>query len=307
VGSRITIFPLAMKKSIFFLFTIVGLSSAGQNISVKESHEKFSTGHQNAATTVIYENKIDDVMEAWKKTLKDYKHEKVKEKDNEVFGDNILIKDWGNNPVDFYAKFDDDRKGRTVKMMVAVDLGGTYLSSSEDKAKYKYLEKMVKDFAVRMTKEPLQDAVKEQSKVLAKMEDKQKDLEKDRKNLAEDIVGFKNKINKAEKELAEKNAALDKKKNEVDVQKKVVDASSDAVSEQAKSSRKIYEKLADQQKDIEKDIKDLHNDVKNYQEKIKTAEREIKNNEESQEKKKTEIAEQKKVVEDWKKKLENVN
>jgi DNA repair exonuclease SbcCD ATPase subunit len=296
-----------MQKIITLSLAVATSFCFGQSISVKETNEKFSTGAQNAVGTTILENNADDVINEWKKVLKDYKYEKVKDKDNEVFGDNILIKDWGNNPVDFYTKFEEDKKAKTVKMSVAVDLGGTYLTSAGDKEKYRFVEKMVKDFAVKMTKVPMEGAVKIAEKSLGKLEDDQRDLEKDKKNLQEDIVNYKNKIAKAEKDIVVKDGEIEKKKGEVNVQKKVVDASSDAVSEQAKSSKKIYEKLQDQLQDLEKDRKNLKDDVSDNNEKIKKAENDIKKNEENQVKKKEEIEKQKKVVADAKKKLEGVN
>lgn len=290
----------------FLASAICAVSCMAQSISVKDGSEKFSSGSHEALTTTISENTADRVMSEWKSVMKDYKHEKVKQSGDEVFADNILIKEWGNNPVDVYAKFNEDKKDRTVKMAVAVDLGGAYLTSA-DKEKQRYMEKLMKDFAVRLTKEPIAEGLKEQTKALEKLDDQQKHLEKEKKNLQEDIVNYKNKINKAEKDLVQKKTELEKKKQEVSVQKKVVDASSDAVSEQAKSSKKIYEKLQDQQKDIEKDIRDLENDVKDYSEKVKNAEKDIKTNDENQAKKKEEIEKQKKVVEEWKLKLDKVN
>ena len=207
----------------------------------------------------------------------------------------------------FYAKFEEDKKAKTVKMSVAVDLGGSYLTSSLDKDKFKFVEKMVKDFAVKMTKEPILAAVKEAEKQLEKLQDKQKDLEKDNKDLKEDIEDYKKKIYKAEKEVIEKDVEIDKKKSEVKIQKKVVDASSDAVSEQAKSSKKILDKLEDQLKDSEKDSKNLKEDIEDNKKKITKAEKEIKTNEEDQVKKKAEIETQIKVVADTKKKLDAVN
>ena len=296
-----------MKK----LFTIAAICFAGcafsQSINTKESNEKFSTGSQNAVVTTIYENNANDVMSEWKKVMKDFKYEKVKENDNEVFGDNILIKEWGNNPVDFYAKFEEDKKARTLKMSVAVDLGGTYLTSSADRDKFKFVEKMVKDFAVKMTKEPISGLVKSAEKQQAKLEDQQKDLEKDNKELNEDIIDYKKKITKAEKEIIDKDVEIEKKKSEVKIQKKVVDASSGAVNEQAKSSKNILEKLEGQLKDSEKDKKNLQGDIEDYNKKITKAEKEIKTNEEDQTKKKAEIETQKKVVADTKKKLDAVN
>ena len=296
-----------MKNIITVTTFLLSISAFSQSISVKESNEKFSTGSQNAITTTIIENKLDDLLSQWKKVLKDFKNEKVKDSDNEVFGDNILIKDWGNNPVDFYTKFEENKKDKTVKMMVAVDLGGTYLSSSKDKDKYKFVEKMVKEFAVKQSKAPIEDAIKDAAKLQAKQEDQQKDLEKDNKNLNNDITDYKSKITRAETDIVTTNAELEKKKSEVTIQKKVVEASAGAVNEQAKSSKKIYEKLTDQEKDLEKDKKNLKEDIEKYKNKIKDAEKDIKKNDEDQVKKKAEIEAQKKVIEALKTKLNAVN
>lgn len=277
-----------------------------QEIVTRETSEKFSTGSQNAIVTTIFENKAGNVMDAWKKVLKEFKYEKLKDSDNEVFGDNILIKEWGNNTADFYTKFEEDKKAKTVKMSVAVDLGGAYLSSSGDNDKFKFVEKMVKDFAVRATREPIAEAVKTNEKQLRKLEDQQKDLEKDKTKLNENIEEYKSKIGKAERDIVEKDVELVKKKAEVEVQKKVVNASAGAVSEQAKSSKKILEKLEDQQKGLEKDKKSLKSDIDDYNKKIKKAQEEIKKNDEQQVKKKAEIDAQNKLVEETKKKLDNV-
>lgn len=298
-------------KKVVHVFSFVAALHLGtllnaQSISTSENTEKFSTGSQNAIVTTIYENKADEVMSEWKKVLKEFKHEKISDKNNELLGDNILIKEWGNNPADFYTKFEGDKKAKTVKMSVAVDLGGAYLKSSSDNEKYKFLETMVKDFAVRVTKEPITQAIKTNEKVLGKLEDQQKDLEKDKTKLNETIEENKNKISKAERDIMEKDVAQIKKKAEVDIQKKVVEASAGAVSEQAKSSKKILEKLEGQLSDIEKDKKNLKEDIEDYKKKIKKAEENINKNDESQVKKKAEVESQKKILEEVKKKLEMV-
>lgn len=297
-----------MKTALFLAASLATLATSAQRIELREGSEKFSTGSQNAISTTIYANNQDDVQSAWKSLMKDYKNEKVKSDNNEVFGDNILIKEFGNNPVDVYATFEENKKEMTVKMHVAFDLGGAYLTSSSDqKDKYKEAEKIVKDFAIKMTKAPLQQKVKDAEKLQSKLEDEQKDLEKDNKNLKGDIEDNKGKITKAENEINVKEAELEKKKGEIEIQKKVVDASSGAVSEQAKASKKIYDKLIDQQKDIEKDIKGLKSDIDSYKNKIKKAEDDIKKNESDQDKKKTEISKQKEVVGEAKTNVDKVD
>jgi hypothetical protein len=214
-----------MKKNLLFTALAFAAFSAinAQEIAVRESSEKFSTGSQNAAVTTIYEMSMDDVISEWKKVLKDFKNEKVKDKNEEVFGDNILIKEWGNNPVDFYTKFEEDKKNKTIKMMTAVDLGGTYMTSNAASDKYRFVEKMVKDFAIRMSKKPIEDKLKEAEKVGEKLADNQKDLEKESKNLKSDIEDYKNKIKKAEDDIKKNDDNQVKKKAEIEVQKKAIE------------------------------------------------------------------------------------
>jgi hypothetical protein len=211
-----------MKKTITSIFLASVAVVSAQSISVKDGNEKFSSGSHPAFISTIYENTKDEVIGEWKKILKDYKNEKVKDDGSEVFGDNILIKDWGNNPVDFYTTFEENTKDKTIKMCTAVDLGGTYLTGSE-KDKAKLIEKMMKEFCLKMTKQPMEAAIKAADKSLHKLEDNQKDLEKDNKNLKDDIENYKAKIKKAEEDVKTNEADQVKKKAEVETQKKVAD------------------------------------------------------------------------------------
>ena len=212
-----------MKKIILTCSALLTLGVVNaQKISVKDGSEKFSNGSHNAYTTTIYETSKDDVMSKWKSFLKDFKNEKVKSDNGEIFGDNILIKDWGNNPVDVYTTFEEDKTAKTVTMHVAFDLGGAYLSGS-DGDKHKSAQKMIKDFAVKTTKESMGDKVKELEKVLGKVEDNQKDLEKANKNSKSDIEDYKTKIKKAEDDIVKNEADQTKKKAEIEAQKKVVE------------------------------------------------------------------------------------
>lgn len=219
-----------MKKVILTVAVCFALTTAhAQKISVKDGSEKFSNGSHNAYSVVIYETSKDDVESKWKSYLKDFKHEKVKSDNGEIFGDNVLIKDWGNNPVDVYATFEEDKASKTVTMHVAFDLGGAYLSSS-DGDKHSAAKKMLKEFAVKTTKESMEDKVKDQEKILGKLEDNQKDLEKDNKNSKSDIENYKSKIKNAEEDISKNEAAQAKKKGEIEAQKKVVDAAKAVMS-----------------------------------------------------------------------------
>ena len=212
-----------MKKITLTLSALlIILGANAQKISVKDGSERFANGSHNAYTTSIYEINKDDAESKWKSFLKDFKNEKVKSEKGEIVGDNVLIKDWGNNPVDVYATFEEDKKTNVVIMHVAFDLGGAYLTGS-DGDKHKMAEKLIKEFAIKTTKEALEDKVKDQEKALSKLEDNQKELEKDNKNAKSDIESYEEKIKKSEDDINKNEADQTKKKAEIEAQKKVVE------------------------------------------------------------------------------------
>jgi chromosome segregation ATPase len=212
-----------MKKILLVGLSIVTIKLGAQEIKVKSGNEKFSSGSHDCLKTTIYYADKDQVMSDWKSKLNDFKDEKVSKKGDEIFGDNILIKDWGNNTVDIYSVFEEDKDKKTVNMSVAVDLGGAYLTSS-DKDKYNYIEKLMKEFAVKSSKNAVEAELKAAEKVLEKLEDEQKDLVSDNKKLKDDIEDYKKKISKAESDVKDNESKQSTKKGEVEAQKKVTDA-----------------------------------------------------------------------------------
>lgn len=297
-----------MKKIAFISFVLVLLSIQlqAQTIEVTETEETFSTGKHQALSTVIYDRELSDVSKDWKTYLKSLKAEKVNDGKKEMFADNAVFPDLGNNPVDVYTVFKEDKSKKQITLVVAIDLGGAYMNAKDHADKQKAIKKIMKDFAFNQSKEGLNDSKTAEEKKLAKLQDEQKELEKENADLKKDIENNKNKITKAEKDIVTTEAELDKKKGEVSVQKKIVDASSDAVSEQAKASKKIYDKLLDQQKDIEKKKENLKDDIKDYNKKIEKDKEEITKNEKEQETKKKEIEDQNDKIKAIKKKLDDL-
>jgi len=143
-------------------------------------------------------------------------------KDGGIFVDNALIKDMGPNTIDIYGKANGKKGDPEITFVVAFDLGGAFLNSSEHKEQYNVAEKIVKDFAVKTTKDAIGELLKDAKKAQSKLENAQKDLEKDNKNLNSDIDDYKAKIKRAEDDIVKNKADQDKKKAEIEAQKKVV-------------------------------------------------------------------------------------
>ncbi len=213
-----------MKKQILTLaIAIASLQIFAQDVKIRESNESFNNGSHNALSVNLYVTDAGMVEKEWKSLMKDYGYDKSGDKSDEYFFDNVLFKQMGNNTVDVYSKVVFQKTDKMVTLTAAYDLGGAYLNSSEHKDKFEYIKKMMHDFAVKITKEDLDDQIKSASKVLANHQDKQADLEKENRGLADDVTNYNQKIKKANEQIEANKKAIETKKMDVANQQKVVE------------------------------------------------------------------------------------
>lgn len=297
-----------MKIRILFfsIFLQVFYHVLTAQISVTETKSSFSGGTQPCLKTEISEADDDFCIKEWKRLLDNYKNEKVKKSGNEVFGDNVLIPALGNNPVDFYTTFDYRKKDNKTIVCLAVDLGGAYLNSSDHSDKFREIKKIFTDYAKNTQKKYWEKKLEDEQDVLKKLQKKKASLEEDNKEMTEDNFRYENDIKKNEKEIADTKVKLEIKKKEVENQKKVVQASSSAVKEQQKASENIYEKLLDQQKDLEKDIRNLEEKNESLKQKISRNKEKIKENEQEIKNLNEKINSQNQVINELQSKIKNI-
>lgn len=211
-----------MKKlTIMFLSFLLVASLKAQKIEVHEQSEDLGKGKNNALVVTIFGADENDVQHEWKKLMNNYNAKKISNSKGIMFADNTVIKEMGDNTVDIYARF--DVKKDEINLVVAFDLGGAYLSSSAHPSQYKIAEKMLHDFAVKMTSEAINDKLKTQQKALDKLNGQEKDLEKDNKNLNDDITDYQGRIKKDQDAIVKNKDDQAKKQTEISNQQKVVD------------------------------------------------------------------------------------
>lgn len=219
-----------MKKSIsILLFAALSLALAAQKIKVIESHEYIGGGSHNALVVSVYGAEARDVEKEWKSKMKDF-GAKVSNSKGEWFGNNALIKDMSTKYIDLYARVDD--KKDEVKLIVAFDLGGAFLNSSDHKDKYKVAERILHDFAFRLTKDALEYQFKTQQKSLDKLNSQQKDLEKENTSLNNQITEYQNKIKKDQD-------AIEKNKNEQSAKQKEISQQQQVVEDASKKAKAV--------------------------------------------------------------------
>ena len=212
-----------MKKIITTAFLAATVCSFAQEVKVKEGNESFSNGNHNSLTVEVFVDDLDKVQKEWKSQMKDFGYANANDKGKDYDFDNVKFKALSNNPMDVYTRFEEMKNEKAVKIHAAFDMGGDYVSSSKHSTEYEFMKKMMRDFALKTSKDFVEDQYKDAHKVLVRFQDKQKDLEKDNKDLDNDIKNYKDKIKKAEDDIAKNKTEIETKKKEIELQQKVVD------------------------------------------------------------------------------------
>jgi len=211
-----------MKKQFVLAFAIaISVSVSAQKIKVKESNENIGGGNHNAITVTLYDISPSDAADAFRSFIKKYDG-KRSSLDGGVFSDNATIKDMGNNTIDIYGKAQGKKGDPEISFVIAFDLGGAFLNSSDHKDQYKVAEKIAKEFAINTCKEIVEQKLKDAQKKQSGLEDEQQDLEKENRSLTSDIEDYKSKIKKAEDNIVTNKSNQEKKKAEIETQKKAV-------------------------------------------------------------------------------------
>lgn len=206
---------------IINLFIFIWLQSFSQKkITIDERTKSFADGSHNALIVNIYEADEDLILKEWKRLMKDYDAKVTSKK--ETFADDAMIKNLSPNTVDIYAYTEKNSDG-DFNLVVAFDLGGAYLSSSQHSDKYRTAEKILREFAVSTAKEAIKDQLKDEEHNLSRMEKEQQTLERDKEKLLKDIEDYKQKISKAEDDIKTNEKDQETKKAEIGKQQKYIE------------------------------------------------------------------------------------
>lgn len=202
-----------MKQILLLLAVAISSSAFAQTITVTEKVEAIDGVSRNSLSVMIPDAETDDVKKAWKKQLKDLKG-KVNDK-TVIFGDDCKSKEMGENTFDVYSIV-EEATDAGVRLVVAFDLGGAYLSTADHPAKYPAAEQIVKGFAVEQTKAVVREEIEVSAKILKTFEKDFSGLEKDKAGLEKDIADYEKKIEEAKANIEKNLAAQANKKTEIE-------------------------------------------------------------------------------------------
>lgn len=206
-----------MKCAFTFLLCATFLGSMAQNYApVVEQVVPMDGVSRNSLTIIIKDAKTEDIIKAWKKQLKDLKC-KVNDK-TFIFGDDCKEKELGKNTFDIYSVV-EDATDQGVKLVVAFDLGGAYLSRANHPDQYVVAEKILYDFAVEQAKELVRTEIDATNKTLAIFLKELESFEKDKASLESQIVDYEKKIEETKTAIAVNVGNQANKKMEMDAVK----------------------------------------------------------------------------------------
>ena len=205
-----------MKQLFTVLFTALSISVIAQNeVKISEENQSFSVGAKNSIVVNIPHGKMDIIEKELKSEMKDWGG-KYNSSKGEFTTMQASTKFMGDKAFDAYAKI--IVSGDVIKVAVAVDLGGAFMSSGNHGSLYNAMKERMKAFAVRASKESIAEDLKTEQKILSGFEKEQKDLEKDKESLLKSIEDYRKKISDAEKKIEENVNNQYKKKEEISKQ-----------------------------------------------------------------------------------------
>jgi len=208
-----------MIRQLLFLLLVFLSNVAIVNAQITEDVKSMNLGVKNALILELPDTKTKFVSKLWKKHIKDYKGKakKVKKADELLAKECQIPEIGGEGKVDVYTRFSSN--GDNVFMTMWVDLGDNFLASADHPDKYTEAEKFLMRFALEVTKEKIKIEIDKEEDTLKDFEKDMKKLVRANENYHRDIEQAKEKIKKAESNIAQNEVDQKNALQEIEAQK----------------------------------------------------------------------------------------
>jgi hypothetical protein len=220
-----------MKLALLFIGFVAFFPNSfwAQDVIVNDEVVQFSSGSHDAIVTVIPFAKRDIIEKRLKSEMKSWGGKLI------ISGDEYKVvqgkmKIFGENHFDGYAKIIETAED--TKVAFVIDLGGRYMSSTEDPIEFKAIRERARNFGAKTATAGIGADVESDKKVLKSLEKEERKIEKSIESLNRDIESCQKKIKQAEKDIETKKIELSAKQEEIKTQ-------SLQINERKKTAKKI--------------------------------------------------------------------
>ncbi|NLA24470.1 MAG: hypothetical protein GX879_05840 [Bacteroidales bacterium] len=212
-------------KRIFFVVLISMIANIGFAQTVTETQAYFAGDNQNALIGRIPKGEIEDISHEWKKLMRKYKAS-VSGKE-EILAEQAKIKKITPYPVKVYARVEQGR-GDEIKITVAFDLGGYFMTSSQQPEQFRNAQKFLEKFVLEQSKDAYKSTLKNEQKVLSKLEKEKKKMEKLNKKIAKKNEKLKKEMQDNIQKIKDNQTTIDNTVRKINQQtSKIKDIKSD--------------------------------------------------------------------------------
>lgn len=202
--------------ALTILFTVHILSA-----QVVEQNRRMSLGEQSALVLEIKDADIKTVEGVWKDFFGKFGKEKKNRKADEWYITDAEIAPLRySRTVDLYAQISE--AGNMVTVVTWIDMRGGFLSASEYPKEYPAAVELLQDFNMTVKRTIIENDLKEQEKLLSRLENDMKKLLRENENLHKIIEDAKEKIAKAEADIETNLADQETKKKEIELQRNTI-------------------------------------------------------------------------------------
>lgn len=206
-----------MRQLLTLFIAAISFGAFAQgNISIKEENYSYSIGAKNSLIVTIPNTKKEIVEKELKTELKSWGGKLSGKKGEYSTFQSSVKKIFEGKTFDAYAKI--FQAGTDIKVAVAIDLGGAFLTSDQHPSQFNEMRERLYNFAVTAGTAAIKDDVKNEEKALKTLEKEQKAIEKSISSEQKNIESYKKKITDSEKKIDSNKEALLKKKADVENQ-----------------------------------------------------------------------------------------
>jgi hypothetical protein len=198
------------------IIALLGLSCAAvqAQVTVKESAKSIAGASNNTLNVMIKGGDTKALAKEVQRFMKDMGCKVNENKDGTLFGDDCEVKAMGPNTFDMHGRL-DPIPGEGVDVVLAIDLGGAFLSSAAHPERFAPAREMVYRFAVEKTRDVIGQDIKKVEGVIAEKEKEQARLEADRAKLQKDLEELNARIAAAETAIIGKKAEIQLQREQI--------------------------------------------------------------------------------------------
>jgi hypothetical protein len=211
-----------MKRLVFAMVVCLMTSASIISQEVAEVSQVMALGSQNAIFIDLPGVSSSFAEKEWKDFIDQYGKAKKVKKGNEWLVEAAQILDIGGvNTVNLYAR--SDETSNATRQYLWIESAGAFVSSASNPEAYKGATKLLKDFAHKVKVDMIAIDLDAQQKAMDNLEKDLQKLKRDNDGYHKTIEDAKERITKAETDIAKNVQDQQLRMQEIDAQRAVVD------------------------------------------------------------------------------------